>query len=352
MRVSALTILASGLLLAAGSVEPPAAATRPTAPPELVARRYLYEVVRHLYRWYLDERDLDPLANCREFVFRIRALQPRLDENDRSQFGEISLPQLGVRVKVKLADYTIPELDTAVKSDTFKIVAVSRSSTEGPPPLECTEVKIDFAEMRDELYQTRREARFPEGELLERLRRATRLEVLRNVERRPQEVPTVPQIVHLAPLSAVANEAWVFWESGRKLIRFASDIDLSNPTVWEHEELAVRLYDIDEHVVVSLDEVAGSNAYLTRAQVGRALFNCIVLGRRLELRPSEEETKNGPTSQRNAGEAADQVARRWDLHAPVCAGLVSGLPAALFFSRFRTPSVSHDGDRCVFPGRS
>jgi hypothetical protein len=302
MRVSALTTLALGLLLTAGWTEPPAPATRPTAPPELLTRPYLYEVVRHLYRWYLDERDLDPLANCREFVFRVRALQPRLDENDRSRFGEISLPQLGVRVKVKLADYTIAELDTTVKSDTFKIVAVSRIPTEDRPPPECTEVKVDFAEMRNELYRTRREARFPEGELLERLRRATRQELLKDAARRAQKLPTSPQIVHLAPLSPVANEAWVFWESGRKLIRFASDIDLANTAVWEHEELAVRLYDIDEHVVVSLDEVAGSNAYLTRAQVGRALYNCIVLGRRMELQPPEQETLGTPASQRAARE--------------------------------------------------
>ena len=38
-------------------------------------------------------------------------------------------------------------------------------------------------------------------------------------------------IVHLAPLSPVANETWVFWEFGRKLFHFASDIDLANPAV-------------------------------------------------------------------------------------------------------------------------
>ena len=35
--------------------------------------------------------------------------------------------------------------------------------------------------------------------------------------------------------------------------------------------------------VVSLDEAAGSNAFLTRDQIGRALFNCVVLGRRIEV---------------------------------------------------------------------
>ena len=57
--------------------------------------------------------------------------------------------------------------------------------------------------------------------------------------------------------------------------------------MWEHEDLAVKMYDLDEQVVVSLDEVAGSNAYLTRDQVGRALYNCVVLGKRLELDPKD-----------------------------------------------------------------
>ncbi len=93
--------------------------------------------------------------------------------------------------------------------------------------------------------------------------------------------------MHFAPLSRIANEAWVFWENGRLLIRFASDIDLAHPAVWQHEELAVDLYDLDEQVVVSLEEVAGSNAYLTRDQAGRALYNCVILGRRVVLQPGD-----------------------------------------------------------------
>ncbi len=45
------------------------------------------------------------------------------------------------------------------------------------------------------------------------------------------------------------------------------------------------IYDIDEQVVVSLQEVPGSNAYLTRDQVGRALYNCMILGKRVILEP-------------------------------------------------------------------
>ena len=34
---------------------------------------------------------------------------------------------------------------------------------------------------------------------------------------------------------------------------------------------------------MSLNEAAGSNAFMTRDQIGRALYNCIVLGRRFEV---------------------------------------------------------------------
>jgi hypothetical protein len=57
-----------------------------------------------------------------------------------------------------------------------------------------------------------------------------------------------------------------------------------NEQLWLRSKLNVKIYDIDKQVVVSLQEVPGSNAYLTRDQVGRALYNCIILGRKYNLR--------------------------------------------------------------------
>ena len=74
------------------------------------------------------------------------------------------------------------------------------------------------------------------------------------------------------------------------LIQFTSDLNIADPKVWDQEKLQARIYDIDQQVVVSLQEVAGSNAYLTRDQVGRALYNGVVLGRVYGLaRPSTED---------------------------------------------------------------
>jgi hypothetical protein len=85
----------------------------------------------------------------------------------------------------------------------------------------------------------------------------------------------------VAPLSPVANELWVFIENKKLLVRYASDIDLEDPAMWEHQPLAVRTYDILNQTVVSLNEVPGSNAFLTRDHVGRALYNCVILGQRV-----------------------------------------------------------------------
>jgi hypothetical protein len=288
--------------LAPGSAARPGADPRlaPPAPPaQLTDKPWLEEVVRHMYRWYIDERDLDGVIADKQVVFWVRELKPGLDEGDRSLFGEVVLPQFKLEVTVKRADYTIPELGAVVKNDSFRITHVEGTEPGLKRAEGSVEVKIPYDEVRDDLFRTRSQASFPEGDLLERVRAAVRTELAKDAKDHPPgagaapapgapsapgaPAPSPTQVVYVAPLSPVANEAWVFWETGRTLIRFASDIDLSNPAVWEHEKLAVKLYHLDSKVVVSLDEVAGSNAFMTRDEAGRALFNCVVLGKRLEL---------------------------------------------------------------------
>ena len=280
-------LMALVLVSATGYTAENPAKTAP--PPELLKKPYLYEVARHLYRWYLDEADVFRSQRGKEFTIWVRELHPKLDPGDKSRLGEIILPELGISVKVKKADYTIEELDLAVKTDTFKITNVSRIAVPDKPPAGTAKVVVDYQKMRDYLFRTRTQAEFPDDDLLLRLRLAVRKRLLKDAQEHGEKMPTEDPVVHLSPVSPVANELWVFWENGRLLIRFASDLDLVNPVVWQHEDLAVDLFDIDKQVVVSLDEVAGSNAYLTRDQVGRALFNCVILGRRLVLNPSEVE---------------------------------------------------------------
>lgn len=265
------------------------------APAEIREKAYLYEVVRHLYRWYMDESDaIQGTTQTNAWEFWVRGLDLDLDPDDNSQVAEIVLPILDIRVRVKKADYTIEEMNAVVKNEMFKITNVARMPTPNSAPPGYTRIPIDYADMRDYLFQTRNETTFPGDELLLRLRLAARKELLKDLKGREEALPEGEQIIHVSPLSPIANELWVFWETGRVLLRFSSDIDLVNPVVWDHEEMAVKMWDIDDQVVVSLEEVAGSNAYLTRDQVGRALFNCIVLGRRMALEPMDLE--DGPSA--------------------------------------------------------
>ena len=260
--------------------------------------KYLFEVVRHLYCWYLDETDAEKLVGKDEILFKIKELTPHLDDGDKSKFCDILIPQLDIRVTVKQSDYTIEELDLMVKNDTFKIINVARG---GLPEAVSgyTTIKTDYQAIRDYTHRTRSQVRFPDDKLLVQMRKSARAKIIERIQDRkqlglknkitnPNPLKKHDLAIHISSLAPVANEVWIFWESGRLLIHFKSDLDFEQPELWNNDNLAVKLYDIDEQTVVSLDDVAGSNAYITRDQVGRTLFNCIVLGKRIELEPIQQ----------------------------------------------------------------
>ena len=284
-----------GSVVAAWAQETPSVALEAAgaAPPaELTDMDFLCQITQHLYRWYMDEDDVEKktVAQAEEFIYWVRRLDVKLDEGDRSVIGELLLPQLGIRVMVKKADYAIEDLGIEVKSRGFRIVNVSREPLPAEPPPGAAVVKMDYAQMREELFRKRAEARFPDEAMQERLRMAVRdYYHLDPADTRPRE-----QVIHVAPLSPVANELWVFLETRKILVRFASDIDLEEPEMWKHQALAIRTYDILKQTVVSLNEAAGSNEFLTRDQVGRALFNCVVLGKRLSRAEEPETARGGP----------------------------------------------------------
>lgn len=254
----------------------------PEAAP-VIETPFLFEVMRHLYRWYIDETDVAKLAGVTNVTFHIRKVPSNLDPGDRSELAEINLPDFDISVDLKQANYEIEELGITVSNNTFKITRVTRGDT----PEGGREIKIGYTELRDYLFRTRNNARFPEGELGRRMQRAAQEEMNRQHAAIGRPTTNAAQTIYLAPLSPVANETWVFWETGRKLIKYSSDLDLENPALWEHANLEVRTYDMEDQVVVALEEVPGSNAYLTRDQAGRALYNCIVLGRKVVLQPLE-----------------------------------------------------------------
>jgi hypothetical protein len=277
--------IALAILLPACRTAPsPGTADASAAPPELLQTNYLYEVVRYLYRWHLDESEVERIVGEKQFLFWVCRLEPKLDPGDHSVLGEIFLPQVGLSVKVKKADYTIEDLGVVVKSPNFRVTRITRGQVPASAPRGGAVVEVDMKDMRDYLFRTRNQHDYPDAALVEHLRQAVRKEaakqgILATI------APTGEQMVHLAPLSPVANDTWVFWEAGRKLIYFASDIDLANPAVWEHQSLAAHIFDLDQQVLVSHEEAPGSNRFLTRYQISRALFNCILLGQRVSVPP-------------------------------------------------------------------
>ena len=250
-------------------------------------KAFLYETVRHLYRWYLDETDAAKVVNKEEIVFWVKELKPELDEADKSRFAKVVIPQLKVEVSLKLADYEIPELDVVVKSEGFKIIRVG-TIQENPAAPDWQRITTSYKEMTDYLFANRKRAEFPDDKLLLRMRVAAHEAVAKELKAKGRDIPKTKQTLHVSAMSPVANEVWIYWEEGNMLVHFGSDIDLSNEGLWKHKELAIRVYDIEERTVVTLDEVAGSNAYMTRDQVGRALFNCIVLGKRIYITPMND----------------------------------------------------------------
>ncbi|MGA0368027.1 MAG: hypothetical protein ACO3N7_01090 [Kiritimatiellia bacterium] len=254
--------------------------------PESVDKPLLMDVTLYLYRWVLDEKDVEPVLQDGNLSIRVKERWPPLDEGDASRFVDLWMPQLSLQISLRKADYRILELKQEVKNHQFKITNILK----GEPPEDAdlyVPVEIPYAEMEAFAYARRSEAVFPEGEFLAALRRKAREELTAYFQGRTGNFPEGDQQVFFSPLSPVANDLWIFWETGGKLLRLSSDFDLEDPAFWKSEALRMRIFDVREQTVVHLSEVKGSNAYLTRDQVGRYLFNCIVLGKRVLLPPPE-----------------------------------------------------------------
>ena len=259
---------------------PAHAAPAPAIPEEAQSPDFLCEVIRHLYRWHLDEHDIENIAPAAGIAIRLRdATPPDLDPGDRSRIIEMALPALAMRVTLKKTDYRIPELELEVKRTYFKIIDVARDKHGMPASGNALEIKLPVQQIKDFVFRTRSQRDPLTPELARHVRDAIRNEIADEAAVMQHEIHEA----HIAPLSPVANELWIFWETGRRLIRVSSDLEIADPAMWRHEHLTVRLYDIDRQTVVSLEEAPGSNAYLTRDQVGRALFNCMVLGECREI---------------------------------------------------------------------
>jgi len=271
------------MTLAVMSLTIPSFPARAEDAPE-ISSEYLSLVMRNLYRWHLDETALLVIDDSNELEFLVRVLNPELDENDKSSYLELIVPQLSYALTLKKADYAVPEMDIEIKNDDYRIIRVDKVDAKSIDASSYRRIVLSKKYIIDYLFAMRNQSEFPDDELVERMRIALRTQYANQTNM----VVDGPQTIYMAPISKVSNNLWVFWENARQIIRFSSDTDLASKAFWDYEKLGVRMYDLENDVVISLAETAGSNAYVTRDWAARVLFNCVVFGKRMTIQPRSD----------------------------------------------------------------
>lgn len=279
----------AGAVALAGCMSSPNPAPNKTVPRSeaaltpLLEKPFLFAVLEHVYRWHFDQSYVLEAGKLDTLEVWARRLHPRLDAGDRSEFAELWIPAVNTRVELKRSDYTIPEMNLAVVDRSFKVKRVTRQLR---PPAARSNYQVRgyaLSEVRDHLFATRAN-RVPLSETLRTAARKLIFEYLKKAHPAPF---TEEQVLYVAPASSVCNDLWAFWETGRKIMLFSADLDLSDPGFAQLSQLRLEVIDLDKDVVASTREVPGSNAFVTKDWVGRLFFNCILYGERLVRTPEE-----------------------------------------------------------------
>jgi len=252
---------------------------------ELGGEKAFTQLTQYLYRWYLDETDFKRFNPEFKHQLWIRIPQTVADPQDKSRYLEVVFPAMGVMVTLKKTDYQIPELKLAVKNDGYRVTQVCRDTCRrNVQQSDYAVMDINIDALYERLFKTRLERVYYDAALLSQLKESAQHEIaaLHEVPGQSQQ-PHPPETLYVAPVNTLANEIWCFWEEGKMLLRFTSDIDLSNPELWTQESVTIQLYSAVEQTVVSHEERPGDARFITRDQIARALFNCIILGQKISL---------------------------------------------------------------------
>jgi hypothetical protein len=262
---------------------PGAVADSQAASSPLLQKQFVLDVVQHVYRWHFDQSYILERGKLDALEVWARPLHPQLDPGDRSEFAELWIPAVNIRVELKRSDYTIPEMNLAVVDHSFKVKRVSRQLHAPAARSEYEVGRYPVTEVQEYLFATRTNRVV----LNDNLRSAARKLIVEYLNKAHPDPFIEDQVLHLAPISPVCNDFWAFWETGRKIMLFSADMDLSNPGFSQLSQLGLQVVDLDKDVVTSTKEVPGSNAFVTKDWVGRLFFNCILYGERLVRTPEE-----------------------------------------------------------------
>jgi hypothetical protein len=281
--VLTLTLALAGCMSPSNSSSNSAAAGGEAVSGKVLEKQFVLEVLRHLYRWNFDQSYVLEAGKVDTIEVWARPLHPKLDAGDKSEFAELWIPAVNMRVELKRSDYTVPEMNLAIVDRTFKVKRVTRQPGAPASRSNYQVGRYELSEVRDYLFATRTNR----VAVSENLRTAARKLMTDHLKKAHPAPFTEDQIAYLAPISPVCNDVWVLWETGRKIIHFSADMDLANPGFEELSQLRMEVIDLDKDVVASTKEVPGSNVFVTKDWVGRLFYNCIMYGERVVRTPEE-----------------------------------------------------------------
>ncbi len=251
---------------------------------ELGNEEAFIQLTRYLYRWYLDEGDFKRSHQPIKHQLWLREVKVVADPEDKSRFLEVYFPVIGVLITLKKTDYQIPELKMTVKSEGYRITQLCRETCKQQiNQQDYAVMDVNIEALYERLFETRHDRNYPNTALCAHLKKAA-VDQINALEPIPALINVdqqTPNTFFIAPIQNIANEVWVFWEEGKLLFRFTSDIDMSKPELLQSDNIRVQIYNALEQTIVSHEERPCDNRFSTRDQIGRALYNCVILGQKL-----------------------------------------------------------------------
>jgi hypothetical protein len=296
-RINLIFALGAGVLLTACRTTSPTAG-KPVESLDfdnpMRSEQHLFEILYHTFLWHYDRSYLLTDQRKGDLEIYLRPVTRELDPGDRSAFAELWIPDIHMVIDLKRSDYRIEELGLRVKDDHFKIRRVVREDAPPAPLSAYQRHLIPHARVREWITANLRTAGTPAPTLAKRLR-----EALLNFDLGHEPNLTVTHVFHLAPISPASDDLWVFHENSKQLLLFSSDMDLSNEAYWEAAPISLKVYSLAPEVILTPDGGGASSTTLSKDFVGRAMFNCVVLGERIAVSPETlkkllEEKKQRP----------------------------------------------------------
>ena len=88
------------------------------------------------------------------------------------------------------------------------------------------------------------------------------------------------------------SEHFFEYDQDKNLEILVKKIDYVKDKNNNSEQYNLIIPDLNTDVVTSLEEVSGSNAYITKIWAGRIMYNCIVDGSEIVIQPSSNNNNN------------------------------------------------------------